>query len=209
MRLLNCCLAAAFILSCALLSVPVQADTTIVIVRHAEKPPRGLGQLTCQGLNRSLALAPLLISRYGKPLAIFAPNPAEQKNDNGIPYPYIRPLATVEPLAIRVGLPVTISWGMTDVEPLAIFLDKAPAGTYVLGWEHHWGESLAKLLLARQGGNPDEVPKWADTDFDSIYVIRFNKDDKGLRQAHFSVEKEGLDGLPNQCSEGFPAPHSN
>lgn len=67
----------------------------------------------------------------------------------------------------------------------------------------HW------LLLTRQGGNPDIVPKWADTDFDSIYVIRFSADDKGLRQAHFSIEKQGLDGLPNQCSEGFPVSHSN
>ena len=32
------------------------ADQTIVFLRHGEKPASGLGQLTCQGLNRSLAL---------------------------------------------------------------------------------------------------------------------------------------------------------
>src|ERR1700727_2627529 len=31
------------------------AATTIVLVRHAEKPEDGLGQLNCQGLNRALA----------------------------------------------------------------------------------------------------------------------------------------------------------
>ena len=29
---------------------------TIVFMRHGEKPPEGLGQLDCQGLNRALAL---------------------------------------------------------------------------------------------------------------------------------------------------------
>ena len=32
------------------------AKQTIVVVRHGEKPPEGLGQLTCQGLQRSLRL---------------------------------------------------------------------------------------------------------------------------------------------------------
>jgi len=31
---------------------------TIVFLRHGEKPQRGLGQSTCQGLNRVLALPP-------------------------------------------------------------------------------------------------------------------------------------------------------
>jgi hypothetical protein len=109
------------------------ADTTIVIVRHGEKPAQGLGQLTCQGLNRSLALAPLLLSRYGKPVAIYAPNPALLKKDNGIPYAYVRPLATIEPLAIQAGLPVNIEWGMTDIEPLAAQILSSPS-EHVVAW---------------------------------------------------------------------------
>jgi hypothetical protein len=41
----------------------VWADTTIVIVRHGEKPPAGLGQLSCQGLNRALALSQVLFEK--------------------------------------------------------------------------------------------------------------------------------------------------
>lgn len=60
---------------------PACADTTIIIVRHGEKPAQGLGQLTCQGLNRALALPAVLLSRYGNPVAIYAPNPAIKKID--------------------------------------------------------------------------------------------------------------------------------
>ena len=48
---------------------------TIIFLRHDEKPFDGLGQLTCQGLNRVLALPQVLLSKVGKPDYIFAPNP--------------------------------------------------------------------------------------------------------------------------------------
>ena len=38
---------------------------TIVLLRHGEKPPAGLGQLDCQGLNRALALPPVLARLFG------------------------------------------------------------------------------------------------------------------------------------------------
>ena len=98
---------------------PACADVTIVIVRHGEKPAQGLGQLSCQGLNRALALPRVLLSRYGDPVAIYAPNPAVQKLDKGVPYAYVRPLATIEPLAIRAGLPIKINFGMADIAALA------------------------------------------------------------------------------------------
>ena len=56
--------------------------TTILIIRHGEKPAAGLGQLSCRGLNRSLALPEVLIRRYGAPTALYAPNPAIQKADS-------------------------------------------------------------------------------------------------------------------------------
>jgi len=181
---------------------PAQADSTIVIVRHGEKPPQGLGQLTCQGLNRSLALAPVLVSRYGNPVAIYAPNPALPKKDNGIAYDYVRPLATIEPLAIRVGLPVNVELDMADIEPLATRILALPAGTQIVAWEHHWGELLAKNLLSRLGGTPADVPHWEQTDFDSVYVIRVSDGEKGSRRVTFSHEQEGLNGLSESCGDG-------
>jgi hypothetical protein len=190
----------AAILAAAAIAGTAWADTTVVIIRHGEKPALGLGQLTCQGLNRALALAPVLLSRYGRPNAIYAPNPAQMKKDHGVDYAYIRPLATVEPLAIRAGMPVNLQWSMTDVPDMAEQIIAAPAGTYVVGWEHHWGENLARYLLSRLGSNPLEVPEWQDDDFDSIYVVRI-ADGNGAPRASFSREREGLDGLPAVCPD--------
>ena len=197
MKFFNRILIAYVVLGCVLLPF-AYADTTIVIVRHGEKPAQGLGQLSCQGLNRSLALAPVLLSHYGIPTAIYAPNPAVKKIDKGIPYAYIRPLATIEPLAIRVGLPVNVDWGMADVTPLAEALLARTEGTLVVAWEHHLAEKLAKHLLTELGGNPAEVPDWGDADFDSIYVVRVAGHDKG-RHATFTRENEGLNDLPGNC----------
>lgn len=191
---------AACVLPCLMPVSFVHADTTIVIVRHGEKPAQGLGQLSCQGLNRSLALAPVLLSRYGKPVAIYAPNPAIKKIDKGVSFAYVRPLATIEPLAIRVGLPVNIDWGMADTSRLAEALLARTDGTQVVAWEHHLAEKLAKHLLAVSGGNPAEVPAWGDMDFDSIYVVRVTGQDKN-RHATFAHENEKLDGLPDTCDK--------
>ena len=196
-KFFNCILITCVVSGCVLPPFAC-ADTTIVIVRHGEKPAQGLGQLSCQGLNRSLALAPVLLSHYGTPAAIYAPNPAVKKVDKGVAYAYIRPLATIEPLAIRAGLPVNVDWGMADVTRLAEALLAQTEGTQVVAWEHHLAEKLAKYLLAELGGNPADVPDWGDADFDSIYVVRVAGHDKD-RHATFTHEKEGLNDLPGSC----------
>jgi len=66
------CLGMSLVLAC-LLGNPLSSapqtpqvnGETIVLIRHGEKPAGGLGQLSCKGLNRSLALPSLLIGRYG------------------------------------------------------------------------------------------------------------------------------------------------
>src|ERR1700730_8403568 len=71
-----------------------------VLVRHGEKPDKGLGQLDCQGLNRALALPPIKAKTFGRPSAVFAPDPSQQREDYAVSYDYVRPLATIEPTAI-------------------------------------------------------------------------------------------------------------
>lgn len=177
----------------------VKADSTIVILRHGEKPPAGLGQLSCQGLNRSLALPRVLLARFGKPTAIYAPNPSIQKKDLGVPYAYIRPLATIEPLAIQIGMPVNVSWGMSDIESLAETLLSKTDGLQLVAWEHHLGKELAKLLLAKSGANKDVVPEWAGDDFDSLYVVRISSGSDGAKKVSFSHEQQGLNSMPAVC----------
>ena len=64
--------------------------------------PGGYGQLTCQGLQRALALPPVLTNLYGSPQYVFAPDPAAQVPDAAGSFYYVRPLATIEPTAIRL-----------------------------------------------------------------------------------------------------------
>jgi|SRR5271155_5994418 len=96
-----------------------QAQETIVAIRHAEKPATSLGQLTCKGLNRALALPKVLIPRYGKPDRIYAPDPGPRIGQLGnLSYSYVRPLMTIEPIAIQLEMPVNALIGFKNVGQL-------------------------------------------------------------------------------------------
>jgi len=189
----------ALILACAALScsVSARADVKLVMFRHAEKPAAGLGQLSCQGLNRALALPAVLLAAYGKPAAMYAPNPGVVKDDEGQPYNYLRPLATIEPTAIRAGLPVNTTWGWNDLAGLqAELLKPSHEGqTLYVAWEHKQLEELARAILGKRGGDPGQVGKWHGSDFDSVYVLTLPT--QGA--ATFKVDKEGLDDQSAVC----------
>lgn len=179
------------------------AVETIILVRHGEKPLNGLGQLNCQGLNRALALPEVIATKFGRPGAVFAPNPSRQKEDDGVLYDYVRPLATVEPAAVYFGLPVNSKFGLTETNELAAALRQPTYdNTIVLvAWEHRLIDTIARQLLAANGGDASLVPNWNKDDYDSIYIIKIG----GTREAAnatFTKEREGLDGLPDVCPRG-------
>lgn len=173
---------------------------TIVLVRHGEKPAAGLGQIDCQGLNRALALPAVLTRLFGRPAAIFAPNPATKVRDPGGVFDYVRPLATIEPTAIALGLPVDTSVGFTDVDGLQQRLG-APRlhdALVFVAWEHVRIVTVARSLLARHNGDAAAVPVWQDDDFDSIYVVRIARRG-GQASASFEHTRQGLDNQPRHC----------
>ncbi|WP_160007210.1 hypothetical protein [Rhizobium sp. 18055] len=173
---------------------------TLVFIRHGEKPQAGLGQLSCKGLNRALALPAVIKAGFGKPDAIFAPDPSVRKEDGGTSYDYIRPLATVEPTAIAFGLPVDTSFGYEDIAGLQAALGKPEywKATVLIAWEHRQITVLSRQILGANGGDADQVPKWKGKDFDSISVIRIVRDgDKTT--ASFERRKEMLDGQSDTC----------
>jgi hypothetical protein len=186
---------------------PARADSadveTIVLLRHGEKPEAGLGQLSCQGLNRALALPRVIESRYGKPDVIFAPDPAQQKSDLGQRYDYVRPLATIEPTAIYFGMPVNASLGVSQTEDLrqAVLAPAYRRSVVVVAWEHVVLEKLAQQIVAQYGGDPATVPWWHSRDFDSIYVLRISRLE-GRTQVAFSTGQQGLNGLSTRCPGG-------
>lgn len=175
---------------------------TIVFLRHGEKPDAGLGQLSCRGLNRALALPPVLARLFGRPAAIFAPDPSKRKEDSGISYDYVRPLATIEPTAIALGLPVDTSFGYEDIDGLKAALEKPDyAGKLIfVAWEHKQIVDLARQMMTDNGGDAKAVPKWHGKDFDSLYVLHLGGD--GAKPgATFEKLAEGLDGQPEACPQ--------
>jgi hypothetical protein len=172
------------------------APERIVFVRHGEKPPGGLGQLDCQGLNRALALPAFFARTFGKPDAIFAPNPSVQKKDDGERYDYVRPLATIEPTAIAFGLPVDAEIGFADVDGLRAALE-APRYRHALvfvAWEHKLIDVVARDRLKTHGGDPTAVPAWDDDDFDGVDIVTID-----AAKASFARTREGLDGRSGAC----------
>jgi hypothetical protein len=191
----------------ATVAAPASAATTetIVLVRHGEKPALGLGQLDCQGLNRALALPSIIQRAFGRPDAIYAPDPGETKDDLGKPYDYVRPLATIEPAAIAFDLPIHAGIGVSHIDALRPVLE-APryrGSLLLVAWEHAEIVRLARLLMARHGGDPHAVPDWQGSDFDSIYVIRLTWTNETATIA-FERQAEHLDGQSATCPG--PAP---
>jgi len=171
---------------------------TLVCIRHGEKPKGGLGQLTCRGLNRALALPKVLLEKYGPPQFIFAPNPTE-KVDGG-KYYYVRPLATIEPTAIHCGLPVNTEFGYREIKGLEGELAKTnyQGATVFIAWEHGLLDEFAKNLVKDNGGNPAQVPGWPGDDFDTIFLIKITRTGGGSTAA-FTVDHENLNGLADDC----------
>jgi hypothetical protein len=173
---------------------------TIAFVRHGEKPVTGLGQLSCQGLNRALVLPSVIAKVVGKPEFILAPDPSVQKKDAGTAYDYVRPLATIEPTAISFGLPIHASIGVFDTDGLRTALEQPQHRNAVIlvAWEHEVIETTVRAILASYGGDVSGVPKWRGDDFDSIYVLTISRTESATT-ASFVLKHEALDGQPDIC----------
>jgi hypothetical protein len=177
-----------------------QSVETLVFVRHGEKPAQGYGQLDCQGLNRSLALPAVIAAKFGKPDAIFAPDPGQQKTDSGHLYYYVRPLATIEPTAIQFQMPVQTPYGYAEIDKLENTLVDASYRNklVVIAWEHKLIEKLVRQIMSAHGGEANRVPKWHSDDFDSIYIVKLDWQG-GKPHATFQHSEEGLNGRSTDC----------
>lgn len=181
------------------MSTQVRAEQTIVFFRHAEKMTGGYGQLTCQGLNRALALPTILVGNYGKADYLYAPNPASRISESAGSFYYVRPLATVEPTAIRLGKSVNTHYGYTEIgslQSLLITSTKADATIFV-AWEHTYLQKIVQNIMTRYGDGAI-VPAWTSGDYDSLYVVRVTYV-AGSISARFEIEHEGLNDQPATC----------
>lgn len=176
-----------------------RAEQTIVFLRHGEKPPGGYGQITCQGFNRSLALPTVLAAKFGDPDYLYAPSPAVQVTDSAGSFYYVRPLATIEPTAVRLGMPVRTKYGYTDIASLqAALVTSTKADTTIfVAWEHIQLQKVVQNIMNKYGGGA-VVPAWVSGDYDSLYIVRVNYVGSTIT-ARFQRDSEGLNGMPTSC----------
>lgn len=184
-------------------AAPANGTQTLVFLRHAEKPDQGLGQLNCQGLNRAIDLAELLPQRFGNADYVFAANPSRQveEGDKDDSYSYIRPLMTISPSAIKLGLPVNIDYSVNDTSELAQELtrDKYHNATIYTAWSHGYLPELINRVAEEASGKRQRITEdWNGGDFDTLYVLTLTWHDgkATLQSQHY---KQGLDNGAASC----------
>ena len=182
---------------------PVDGTQTLIFLRHAEKPAGGLGQLNCQGLNRAIDLASLLPEKFGKANYVFAANPTrnveEGELDNS--YSYIRPLMTISPSAIKLGLPVNIEFSANDTSELAdeLLHDRYHNSIIYTAWSHGYlPELINKVAREAVGEKRTITDDWASNDFDSLYVLTLTWHN-GKATLDSRSYKQGLDNGEENC----------
>jgi hypothetical protein len=139
-----------------------QTDLRVVLIRHAEKPAKGYN-LTCQGLNRSLQLVPILHSRFDIPSAIYVPALGQ-----GDTTKHARMFQTIVPFAVKYNLLISTSFHEDDTLALAQVI-RQQHGTVFVVWEHSRLPGIARCLGIR-----DALLHWRDDDYDSIWVVTFH-----------------------------------
>ncbi|WP_445672074.1 histidine phosphatase family protein [Pseudomonas inefficax] len=182
---------------------PVDGTQTLVFLRHAEKPGEGLGQLNCQGLNRALDLATVLPERFGKADYVFAANPSRQVEEGSKDesYSYIRPLMTISPSAIRLGLPVNIDYGANDTDELAdeLLSDKYRNATIYTAWSHGYLPELINTVAGKALGEEQVITEdWSGDDFDTLYVLTLTWHDGKPSLLSRNV-RQGLNNGAHSC----------
>ena len=182
---------------------PVDGVQTLVFMRHAEKPVDGLGQLNCQGLNRAIDLATLLPQRYGNADYVFAANPSRQVEEGADDdaYSYVRPLMTINPSAIKLGLPINLEFSANDTSALAkeLMADKYHNSTIYTAWSHGYLPELINSVAGKALGKKTTLTEdWAASDFDSLYVLTLTWHN-GKATLLSRQDKQGLDNGAKTC----------
>jgi len=177
---------------------PVQ---TLVVIRHGEKPKQGLGLLTCQGLNRALMLPDWFAQNFQRPDYLFAPDPkvkATELHGDGQRYDYVRPLLTIGPTAVRLGVPINTQLPFNDPGLLADTLLEPQYRDAVifLAWEHTNIVEFATAMLTRFG-NRQSLPDWPNSDYDTVFVFTIHWDEPATLD--LDVRSEGFGTLSEEC----------
>jgi hypothetical protein len=145
------------------------ADTTVMIIRHAEKPDSGPG-LTPAGEARARAYVNYFehFTADGQPMtpnALYAA--ADSKSS-------MRPRLTIDPLSQALGLPIDSQFADKQTKEIADALRATAHGNRILIAWHH-GE-IPKLIHDLGGDSASLIPgdKWPSDVFGWVVVLRYD-----------------------------------
>jgi len=151
------------------------ASTTLLIIRHAEKPAdktNGGPGLTPAGEARAKSYADYFRNFRvdGAPVRIDTLIATADTPNSA------RPRLTIEPLSRAIGLKIQQPFGDDDVKGLARWLANGPPNrTVLIAWHH---ERIPKLL-AELGADPNMlIPggTWPPRTYDWVIVLRYDAD---------------------------------
>ena len=109
----------------------------------------------------------------------------------------MRPLVTIAPTAIALGMPVNTQLPFNDSGLLA---DTLLAPEYrdkvvYVAWEHLQIMNFAKVVLTRLGSDA-AVPEWKNSDYDTVFAFHIDWSEPSVR---FEVQQQSYGGLPETC----------
>lgn len=146
------------------------ADTTVMIIRHAEKPESGSG-LTPEGEARARAYVGYFqhFSLDGQPMmpnALYAT--ADSKSS-------MRPRLTIEPLSQALGLPIDDRFANKQTKDIADALRTETHGNHVLISWHH--EKIPQLIHDLGGDSAALISgdKWPSDVFGWVVVLQYDR----------------------------------
>ncbi len=167
-----------FIFSCMAFAQNQGDPLKVIIIRHAEKPKTG-DNLNCQGLNRSMLIPQMIVSKFGVPAFSYVPTLGADSSTK-----HARMFQTITPLAVKYNLAINSKFIGKDSSGLANDILKRH-GLVLVVWDH---KSIVPIVHAF-GINETQL-KWNDDDFDSIWIITFSnhvalltKDIEGIKPA--------------------------
>jgi hypothetical protein len=150
----------------------------IVIIRHGEKPGGSAQNLSCSGLNRSIALIKVL-PKFGIFKQVYVPALTAANNYTA----HSRMFQTASPFAIANNIAINSQFKSAKNQIDAAGAMKKESGDVLVVWNHTYIPELASAL-----GVADAPKKWAGDDFDSVWIITYSK----KNQARLQITHESI-----------------
>jgi broad specificity phosphatase PhoE len=156
----------------------VAPSTTVMIIRHAEKPDGTLPGVDAAGNEDDSSLTTLGWERAHRLVDLF--DPAQGAPASGIDTPAViyaagvtddgegqRARETVAPLAERLGIPVNTDYGRGDEKKLVAQVVDEP-GPVLISWQHG---GITEIADAFPSVKPKPPSDWPDDRFDVIWTF--------------------------------------